>query len=66
MTISEQRIIQKYVWFIQRGWQLPTLNDPRVIRGTATPTEVDALIERMMLEDEKRPIERDDSTPSAA
>jgi len=66
MTLSEQRIIQKYVWFIQRGWQLPTLNDSRVIRGTATPMEVDALIERMMREDEKRPIERDDSTPSAA
>lgn len=66
MTLSEQRIIQKYVWFIQRGWKLPTLNDPRVIRGTATPIEVDALIERMMREDEKRSTQIDDSTPSAA
>ena len=45
MTPTEQRIVQKYVWFVTRGVYQPILNHPRVILGKATPKEVDDLIE---------------------
>ena len=53
MTPTEQRIIQKYVWFITRGVFQPILNDPRVIHGRATPQEVDALIEDGLKRDQQ-------------
>jgi hypothetical protein len=44
----ERRMAEKYWWFCNIGWGEPTLNDPRVIQGTATAQDIDQLIEEGM------------------
>jgi hypothetical protein len=52
---TPMEIIERYVWFIQRGWSETVLNDPIVItylNGTSTkvptPQYIDTLIQEGM------------------
>jgi len=37
-------LAQRYRWFCEAGWRLPTLNHPSIIHGTAKAKDVDQLI----------------------
>lgn len=43
-------LARRYRWFCEIGWKEPTLNHPTVIRGLATPQDID----RMILQGMKR------------
>ena len=48
IQMTEHDLAQRYRWFCLIGYRKPVLNDPRVIRGDATPEDIDALIQEGM------------------
>ena len=46
--MNDHILAQRYRWFCIIGYRKPVLNDPRVIRGDATPEDIDALIQEGM------------------
>lgn len=40
----DAELSRRYRWFCEIGWKEPTLNDPVVINGKATPNDIDRLI----------------------
>lgn len=46
--MNDSDLAQRYRWFCLVGWKHPTLNDPLVIRGDATPEHIDHLIQEGM------------------
>ncbi len=57
----DAELARRYRWFCEIGWNDPTLNDPLVIHGKATPGDIDRLIIRGM----KRWPSRTSSPPSS-
>lgn len=45
---TDHDLAQRYRWFCIVGWKESVLNDPRVIRGEATPDDIDKLIQEGM------------------